>query len=85
MNIYLLQKRKDLPDNEKENPWYPWYDKQHGVMVRAKNERGARKLAARCCQDEGISAWLCEKYSTCEHIKTLGVTKSVILKDIRYG
>ena len=84
MHIYLISKRKDL--DEKDDPWYPWYDKQHRVVVRAENEVEARKLATRNCQDEGENAWLDSKYSKCEQIKTTKLDgRAIILRDIRNG
>jgi hypothetical protein len=53
------------------------YDELREIVVRAKNEKEARFLAATRRGDEGESAWLDEKQSTCEKLQVRG--KSVVI------
>lgn len=58
------------------------YDELREVVVRAKNEKEARFLAATRRGDEGESAWLDEKQSTCEKLQARGKSQ-VICVDFR--
>lgn len=78
MNLYELRPKENLPKSD--NPWYPWYDKCFGFVVRAKDEATARKIASEntWCEDE--EAWLKERYSTCE-ILTADGKEGMIIED----
>ncbi len=81
MKLYLLKAREDLPDNETNNPWKPWYDKSFGFVIRASNELSARQFAHENAGEENNHAtpWLCNKYSTCVELLPEGKA-GVILK-----
>lgn len=87
MKLWLLSARKDLPDEI--NPWNPWYDRTFELVVRAKSEEAARRLAHENGGPEnGVHGctkepWLDPNYSTCEVLTAKG-RAGVILKHIRY-
>jgi len=58
------------------------YDELREVVVRAKNEKEARFLAATRRGDEGTEVWLDEKQSTCEKLQARGKSQ-VICVDFR--
>jgi hypothetical protein len=74
MKIFELRPVKNLKD---DNPWYPWYDKAFGFIVRAETEAEARKIASENAGEENRgeflskktanakTPWMDEKYSTC--------------------
>ena len=64
--IYLLEARKGLIDCN--DPWDPWYDKMFATVVIAESEQKARLLASGKSGDEGVAAWLDEKYSSCTEV-----------------
>ena len=75
MKLWLLRSIDGLQHND--NPWEPWFDKVFGFVVRAENEKDARKFAHEeaGAENEGeflgekiantTSPWLDAKYSTC--------------------
>jgi hypothetical protein len=84
MKIWLLKNREDLPEKEADNPWYPWYDKIFGQVVRAETEQQARQIATEQAADEAKGefkdAWLNSQYSTCVELSADG-EPGVILRD----
>ena len=62
------------------DPWRPWYDCAFGFVVRAADERAARKIAAQECGAEGDRAWLNEKRSSCIELLPEG-EPGLILRD----
>lgn len=82
MILWLLRPR-DLSDND--NPWYPWYDKCFGYVIRAETEQAARKLAHENAGDENREGflktkepWLDKKYSTCVELVNDGKSEIII-------
>ena len=61
----------------KGSPWQPWYDKAFAFVVRAKDDDGARVLAADQCGDEGHGVWLDEKLTSCEELTEEGEVEVV--------
>ena len=55
-----------------QNPWEPWYDKNFGFVIRAKNEASARQIAADNASDEGKDAWLKAEFSDCRILTAVG-------------
>lgn len=84
MKLWLLRPKDGLPPFRDGNPWYPWYDKSHGFVVRAINERVARAIAAKAAGDEEPSAWLKETFSTCVEL-TLDGPEQVVIRDYHGG
>lgn len=81
MKTWILKAREDLPKDD--DPWNPWYDKNFGLVVRAKTEDRARQLAQSVAADEKPgSPWLDAKYSTCEQLTSKG-TEGVLMIDSR--
>jgi len=81
MTLWILKARKDLPKDD--NPWYPWNDKNFGIVVRASTEERARELARDSSSDESRrfeNAWTSSKYSTCDELPAEG-EEDVILID----
>lgn len=68
--LWLLREVENLPTND--NPFLPWYDTCDEMVVCAKDEDTARRIAqenggdeARRCDD----IWLNSKYTTCTPLK----------------
>lgn len=90
MPLFVLQPQEDLPDDD--NPWEPWYDKCFGFVIRAINEKEARKIAQANAGDEKRGEflnkktsnttlpWLDEKYSMCTILLKTGESE-IILSD----
>lgn len=72
MKLYLLKAK------EGDELWEPWYDKSFGHVVRAKNEKQARKIASVKRGDEGVDAWLNPEHSTCEILSPRGEEELII-------
>lgn len=69
MKLWILKPKQSLEKND--NPWEPWYDKNHGFVIRAESENDARKIAHNEAGDENNSKfskepWLDSKYSSCD-------------------
>lgn len=47
----------DDKPRDKSNPWYHWYDRAYGFVVRAKSETKARRIADRYAGCENHSSW----------------------------
>ena len=78
MKIYIL---KCINKNE----WfYPWYDKVDKVVVRAESEDAARGLASKYHGDEGIDCWFNKKKTSCDVLTKDGESQ-VIIQHILYG
>ena len=60
------------------------YDETAGLVVRAKNEAGARELASMKSGDEDPGIWTDETASTCRLVKFSGAP-TVILQDVNKG
>jgi hypothetical protein len=75
MKLWLLR-----PVDETLEPWMPWYDRMFGFVVRAKDERTARRLASSRAGDEGPEAWLAADHSTCVEVKPDG-PEEVLMED----
>ena len=54
-------------------------------VVRAKDARAARKVAANCCRDEGGEFWLNPLYSTCRRIRETGEPDIVLQHSLTYN
>jgi len=55
MKLFLLRPSKEVyaaMNEDKDNPWEPWYDKTFGYVIRAKNEKVARIIAQHHGSDE---------------------------------
>jgi hypothetical protein len=83
MKLYILRPKTDLGNN---NPWKPWYGKTFGFIVRAEDEKRARKLADKEAGEEnGLMIkrhpWLEEKYSTCIELNSKG-KEEIIMQDV---
>jgi len=84
VKIFILEPRGDL-DND-ISPWFPWYDKSFGFVVRASSEENARKLADDAAgYENGITLkvknpWLDEQYSICRELTSDG-PEGVIMAD----
>jgi hypothetical protein len=74
--LWLLTARKDLPEDD--NPWDPWYEKCHEMVVRAPNGIMARHIASENAGDEGKDAWIDRRYSTCESLLVDGESELII-------
>ena len=77
MYLWILKPNEGLPDFD--YLWSPWYDKTFGVVVRAKTEETARKLAATASGAEGSKAWLDAKYSSCARLLDEGLEEVIIV------
>lgn len=66
-------------------PWCPWFDKVMAQVVRAKNEKEARLIAAESAGPEkdfkAGNPWLTDEWSTCTEIDPNGMSE-VLLQDI---
>ena len=79
MKLWLLKARKDLPSGD--NPWFPWYDKNFGFVVRAETEEQARQIAHESAGDENygqLQPWLNSKYSECAELLQDGAAEMVL-------
>lgn len=88
MKLWLLQARTDLPDND--NPWLNWWDRVHGMVIRAETETQAREQGSLCIGNHSLGgthdltpAWLSPQYSTCEELLPDG-EPGVLLIDERH-
>ena len=92
MKLYLLEARTDLKSNRGSNddPWYPEYDTINSLVVRAENEKRARKLADSISQDEARNVincpnpWLDSNYSICSELLSDG-KEEIIIVDCNQG
>lgn len=93
MKLFHLFPKADLPEGD--NPWYPWYDKAFGFVVRAENEKEARQMANDEGGDErgeishhvyrtGGDPWLNPIYSDCIELTPEG-EGGVVIRDIRFA
>lgn len=74
--FWLIEPVEDLP---KGNPWDPWFDLCFGMVVRAKDEAEARKLAFERggTQDKG-KAWLDPSLSNCINLLNEGNSEIIL-------
>jgi hypothetical protein len=76
--LYLIERIDDLPHDD--DPWEPSWDKGISMVIRAKSESSARKLAA--YQDdvdwEAGNPWLSPKYSTCIELFYAGKEEVIV-------
>lgn len=92
MKLWILRPQKGLSNDD--NPWNPWWDKNHGLVVRAESEEDARKAAQEVSGEEsselgtygnnlpppGSSApWLSQSYSTCIELTGEGEAEVIII------
>lgn len=79
MKLYILKPQTNLPEDN--NPWNPWYDKLHGIVVSAEDEGRARRLAQLKGKDEsGLgNVWLDENYTTCVELIPTEESKIIIM------
>ena len=91
MSIYLIKPREKYQDenNWNDNPWAPWYDKAHGYVVSADNEKEAREMVVdKACKrtdkydDVQPEHWLNEEYTICEELNR-ETEKGILLSDFR--
>lgn len=80
MKLWLLRPVVDL--KRPSDPWYPWYDKCHGFIVRAKDEKAAREMAGLNASDETADAWTDPIFSSCVVLPHSGPSK-IIMKDFK--
>jgi hypothetical protein len=92
MKLWLLRPIKNLDDN----PWYPWYDKAFGFVVRAETEESARNIANKNGGVEtgpidltvyrvGGDPWLDPAFSSCVELLADEGDEGVVITDLRYG
>jgi len=89
MKLWLLARRKDLP--ETDDPWEPWYDKAFGFVVRAATEKEARAIADAHGGAETITwrsggnidahPWLSGAYSICVELLAEG-DAGLVMEDV---
>lgn len=85
MKLWLLRPVDGLRTFKgRPNPWYPWYNKCFGFVIRAETEKDARKIAAEDCRNEGESAWMDVRYSTCKELLPNGEA-GIIIEDFSIG
>jgi len=70
--IYVVEARPNVKD------WDNPYDKVFGVVVRAKNSKEARKLAAGNAGDEGEEVWIDTKKTACRRLDPEGPSTIVM-------
>lgn len=75
MKLWILR-----PIDPNGGPWFPWYDKAFGFVVRAESEKEARELVAFDAGDESWEAWVDSKYSSCVELTPIG-EREIIIKD----
>jgi hypothetical protein len=86
MKLWLLSPIDDL--NEDGNPWYPWFDKVFGFVVRAETEKEARAMADRNAGEENheisysIKPWMDARYSSCVELTHEG-EQGLVMRDFR--
>lgn len=80
MKLWILEKVDELPPDD--DPWYDFYDKVLGFVVRAETEEEARRFADKNAEDENFkrTPWLDKRYSTCNELLSQGPA-GVIMKD----
>jgi hypothetical protein len=90
MKIFELRPVKNPRDND--NPWYPWYDKIFGFIIKAETEAEARNIANENAGNENNGTflgykiantntpWLDSKYSTCIELTNDGKA-GIIMQD----
>lgn len=66
--LYLLER---LPD------WAWDWDEAYRFVICAYNMTHARKIASRCCGDEGPDVWLDKTESSCCRLLTNGMPRVV--------
>ena len=77
MRLWLLRPCELLPDQY--SPWSPWYDKNFGYVIRAETEARARQMAQDNAADEGGSAWIDPRYSSCVELTSDGDEAVIII------
>ena len=80
MKLWLLRPNEDRPRGD--DPWNPWFNRCFGVVVRARTEKEARRIAH---EQEGAQlgdAWLTDRHSTCVPMSHAG-EPGVIISDLR--
>lgn len=79
MKLWVLTKLTEEPIcNYSEEPEYDCVD---NFVIRAKNEKSARKIAALHCGDEGGEIWRDPQKSDCNQL-TIDGPQCVILSDL---
>ena len=63
---------------------YSGYDSLQGIVVRARNEKHAREIAASEAGGEGAKVWLNEKKTACDPVTAKG-DPGVICRDFYEG
>lgn len=75
-----MKKRNRLwhlyPVNANDERW--GWDCNHGFVIRAPDEKTARKIAAEHLGDEGEDSWLSPTFSRCEELKAEGRTTTIL-------
>lgn len=80
--LWILGPRDDLPAGD--NPWEPWFDKCFGMIVEARTENDARRIAhANCtCKDNttlrDLGAYLDPAYTTCCELTPIGEERLIM-------
>ena len=79
MKLWLLRPAENIAP--KNHPWNPWYDKAFGFVVRAEDEKQARKMVQGSSGMEvtsTVNPWTNSKYSTCVELTTDGQPEVII-------
>jgi hypothetical protein len=80
MKLWLLEPNPNLkPDVD---PWTPWYDKMHRIVIRARDESTARDIASQHAADEQREVWLDPFFTICVELKPKGDV-GIICRDFR--
>ena len=82
MYLWILRPIEGLLDDDcpvEGNPWEGFWDRQHGVVVRAVDEAAARALAASTKGDERSVAWLEARWSSCALLPEVGPAEVVLV------
>ena len=96
MKLWLITPKEGLSSDD--NPWYPWYNKCFGMVIRAETEEEARELATDDSCDECETtnygcvpwtrkdiyknAWRYSRYSDCVELEQDGEAKTILM-DVR--
>ena len=80
--FWILLPREDLAPGD--DPWEPWFDKCFGLIVEARTESAARKIAHENCvsTDDTVlyerGVYLDSRYTTCVELVPTGEERVVM-------
>jgi hypothetical protein len=80
--LWIIGPRDDLPKDD--DPWEPWFDKAFSMIVEARTEADARRIAHENCMcrdetslhDRGV--YLDPRYSECTELSPTGQERLVM-------